>query len=168
MYYNQVYTQLSEEDRKDITQKAEGSQILINLVDSAGHVDFTSEVTAALHVTDGALLVVNFVDGVCVRIETVACPAFSERIKPVCIIPKVTRALLELQVSKEDLYYCCSGAIETVNVIAATCLTRFLVMPEFIVTREQLPLVQVFTVGLSLSANSPDAMPRSLGLTRTR
>jgi len=141
---------------------------LINLVDSAGPVDFASEVTAALHVTDGALLVVNFVDGVCVQIETVARRAFPERIKPVYIINKVARALLEPQVSKEDLYYCCSGTIESVNVIVATYLTRFLVMSEFIVTREQLPLVQVFTVGLALSANSPDAMPRSLGLTRTR
>ncbi|KAL9013327.1 MAG: hypothetical protein Q9173_001971 [Seirophora scorigena] len=109
-----------EEDLKDIPQKVAGNEFLINLIDSPGHVDFSSEVTAALRVTDGALVVVDCVEGVCVQTETVLRQALGERIKPVVIVNKVDRALLELQVSKEDLYQSFSRTIESVNVVIST------------------------------------------------
>ncbi|KAJ5899258.1 hypothetical protein N7495_004002 [Penicillium taxi] len=122
-----LYAKLTDpEDLKDIPQTVDGNEFLINLIDSPGHVDFSSEVTAALRVTDGALVVVDCVSGVCVQTETVLRQALTERIKPVLIINKVDRALLELQVSKEDLFQSFSRTIESVNVIIATYFDKAL------------------------------------------
>mmetsp|Transcript_27965 Transcript_27965/g.39288 ORF Transcript_27965/g.39288 Transcript_27965/m.39288 type:complete len:831 (-) Transcript_27965:90-2582(-) len=115
-----MYYELAESDMAYITQEKDGNGFLINLIDSPGHVDFSSEVTAALRVTDGALVVVDAVSGVCVQTETVLRQAITERIKPVLFLNKMDRALLELQLEQEDLYQTFQRIVENVNVIIAT------------------------------------------------
>merc|ERR1719435_174328 len=118
---------MAEKDLEFVKQtkakKADGSLetgYLINLIDSPGHVDFSSEVTAALRVTDGALVVVDCVSGVCVQTETVLRQAIAERIRPVLFMNKMDRALLELQLDQEELYQTFARIVESVNVIVAT------------------------------------------------
>jgi elongation factor 2 len=93
------------------------NSFLINLIDSPGHVDFSSEVTAALRVTDGALVVVDCVEGVAVQTGTVLRQAMTERVRPVLVVNKVDRALLELKLTGEEIYQNMVRAIENVNVI---------------------------------------------------
>jgi len=116
-----MYFHMAEKDMAFIKQEKETtSGFLINLIDSPGHVDFSSEVTAALRVTDGALVVVDCVSGVCVQTETVLRQAIAERIRPVLFMNKMDRALLELQLGQEELYQTFQRIVENVNVIVAT------------------------------------------------
>jgi len=117
-----MYFEMEEKDMAFVKQEKEKDckGFLINLIDSPGHVDFSSEVTAALRVTDGALVVVDCVSGVCVQTETVLRQAIAERIRPVLFMNKMDRALLELQLDQEDLYLTFQRVVENVNVIIAT------------------------------------------------
>jgi len=128
LYFEMDKTDVISVEAKQIDgeESKDKSPFLINLIDSPGHVDFSSEVTSALRVTDGALVVVDCVEGVCVQTETVLRQAIAERIKPVLFVNKLDRVFLELMMPVEDAYHVFAKAIESVNVVIATYLDDLL------------------------------------------
>lgn len=101
-------------------ESLEAEKYLVNLIDSPGHVDFSSEVTAALRVTDGALVVVDYIEGARVQTETVLRQALTELIKPVLMINKVDRAFYETRDDPETIYQRFQKVVEDVNVVIST------------------------------------------------
>lgn len=88
---------------------------LINLIDSPGHVDFSSEVSTAVRLCDGAIVVVDVVEGVCAQTKVVLRQAWLEDIRPVLVLNKIDRLILETKLSPLDCYYHIAQVLEQVN-----------------------------------------------------
>jgi len=66
---------------------------LINLIDSPGHVDFSMDVATAARLCDGALVIIDAVEGVCIQTHAVLKVAWAEGVRPLLIINKASDAL---------------------------------------------------------------------------
>jgi ribosome assembly protein 1 len=92
-------------------------EYLINLIDSPGHIDFSSEVSTASRLCDGALVLVDAVEGVCSQTVTVLRQTWVEQLKPLLVINKMDRLITELKMSPAEAYSHLSKLLEQVNAI---------------------------------------------------
>jgi elongation factor 2 len=78
---------------------------IIQLNDTPGHISFTGEVSRALRGSDGAIILVDALEGVMTQTETnIRLSVGEEYCKPVLFINKVDRLISELKLSPQDTF----------------------------------------------------------------
>ena len=126
---------LKVEQQRGITVKSanislyheyQGKPYVINLVDTPGHVDFSGHVTRSLRLMDGAIVVVDAVEGVMPQTETVLRQSLEERVRPILFINKVDRLIKELKYTPQQIQQRFIEIIKEVN-----NLIRLYADPEF-------------------------------------
>ena len=90
---------------------------LINLIDSPGHIDFSLEVSTAARLCDGAIIVVDVIEGVCLQTVNVIRQCWVDKLKPLLVLNKVDRLVLEWRMLPAEAYAQLTRVIEQVNLV---------------------------------------------------
>ncbi|PSS01625.1 Elongation factor-like [Actinidia chinensis var. chinensis] len=111
---------LDEEQRRAITMKSSSIALQykdhsINLIDSPGHMDFCSEVSTAARLSDGALVLVDAVEGVHIQTHAVLRQAWIEKLTPCLVLNKIDRLICELKLSPMEAYNRLQRIVHEVN-----------------------------------------------------
>jgi len=102
-----------------VLENLKAKSYLLNLLDCPGHVNFSDESTAALRSSDGAVVVVDAVEGVMLSTVRLVKQAISARVPVTLVINKVDRLILELKLPPQDAYFKLLHTIEEVNAVIA-------------------------------------------------
>lgn len=122
-----------DEQERCITMKASSIALqyvyhdvphLLNLVDSPGHIDFSCEVSTAMRLCDGAVIVVDVVDGVRQQTYSMLRHAYREQLSMMLVLNKIDRFIVTQQCTPAEAYDRMRSIIETCNATLAACANQ--------------------------------------------
>ncbi|KAF5367596.1 hypothetical protein D9757_010647 [Collybiopsis confluens] len=100
------------------SQNGDGeTNYILNMIDTPGHVDFSSEVSTSSRLCDGALVLVDVIEGVSTQTRNVLRQAYQDQLTPVLVLNKVDRMITEVKFTPEEAYERLNRVIEDVNVV---------------------------------------------------
>ena len=98
-----------------VLPNSQEKSFLVNLMDTPGHPNFIDEVCCSLRLADGAVLVVDAIEGCMLQTEKLLRYIVHEQIPLCVVINKIDRLVLELKIPPEDAYLKLKHTIEELN-----------------------------------------------------
>ena len=100
-----------------VLQNSEGKSFLFNFIDTPGHSNFFDEVQSALRMVDGAIIVIDALEGITLQTEKVIKECIKENLDIIILINKIDRFILELKIPPNDAYFKIKFIIDEFNKI---------------------------------------------------
>src|SRR6056297_1024907 len=101
---------------QDPRSKEDEENYIFQINDTPGHLSFTGEVSRALRSSDGAVVLVDALEGIMTQTETnIQLSVGNEKCKPVLFINKVDRLISELRLTPKETYERVDKIIHGVN-----------------------------------------------------
>ncbi|CAF1039157.1 unnamed protein product [Rotaria sp. Silwood1] len=102
-----------------LVHEKDDKKYLINLIDTPGHVDFSSEVSTAVRLCDGAIILIDAVEGVCPQTLAALRQAWLEHLRIILVLNKIDRLIVELKMSPMEAYFHIRSILEHLNAVVA-------------------------------------------------
>lgn len=106
------------------THNKASNEYIVHVIDSPGHIDFSSEVSHAVRLCDGACVLVDVLEGIQVQSIAVLEQCWSEKLIPILCLTKLDRLLVEVRMNTNDAYVHIRKLLESINAITSTFITR--------------------------------------------
>lgn len=98
-----------------VLPNSSGKSFLMNIADTPGHMNFSDEVTTAIRISDGFVLVIDAVEGLTMQSKRLLKHAILERLSITVLINKIDRLILELKLPPNDTYFKLKYIIDQIN-----------------------------------------------------
>lgn len=103
-----------------ILPNSKSQSFIMNFLDTPGHTDFGDEIMAALALCDGLMIVVDLLEGINSRTESILRYVAINRMPAVLFLNKFDRLILELRLPPSDAYHKIKHTIDEINTFLRT------------------------------------------------
>lgn len=100
-----------------VCESSRGKSYALGLIDAPGHADLVDEAVASMRLVDGAVVVVDAVEGVMLQTERALKAAAREGLAVCVVINKVDRLITELKLPPTDAYFKLRHTLDEANAV---------------------------------------------------